>query len=266
MRVPDIWRLELTYQKTILISGAASGIGRQTALLFASRGWQVAAADVNAAALNSLVAELGGSVIPILGDVRTREGAQAIVQAATAQSGGKLDCLFNCAGLLEMGPHVEIPADRVDRLIDVNIKGVTYCIDAAFTALAATPGAHIVNMSSTSAEYGTPDHAMYSASKFFVRGLTESLNIEFERHDIQVSAILVAYVQTPMVNDAQTKAAAVEKLGVKVKPQDVAETVWKAAHGNKVLWRNGFDATALNITVRLLGSSVRGIYKKLCGY
>lgn len=143
---------------------------------------------------------------------------------------------------------------------------MTYCIDAAFAALAATPGAHIVNMSSTSAEYATPDHAMYSVSKFFVRGLTEALNIEFERHDIQVSAILVDYVQTPMVTDAQTKAAAVEKLGVKVKPQDVAETVWKVTHGNKVLWRIGFDATALNITVRMLGSSVRGIYKKLCGY
>lgn len=253
-------------KKTILVTGAASGIGRQTTHLFASRGWQVAAADVNAAALNSLATELGDSVIPIVGDVRTREGAQAIVQAATEKSGGKLDCLFNCAGLLEMGPHVEIPVDRIDRLIDVNIKGVTYCIDAAFAALAATPGAHIINMSSTSAEYGTPDHAMYSASKFFVRGLTEALNIEFERHDIQVSAILVAYVQTPMVNDAQTKAASVEKLGVKVKPQDVAETVWKAAHGNKVLWRIGLDATALNITVRMLGSSVRGIYKKLCGY
>lgn len=253
-------------QKTILVTGAASGIGRMTSLLFASRGWQVAAADVNAVALNRLAAELGDKVIPIVGDISTRDGAQAIVNAATAGTGGKLDCLFNCAGLLEMGPHVNISHERADRLIDVNVKGVVNCIDAAFSALAATPGSHIVSMSSTSAEYGTPDHAIYSASKFFVRGLTEALNIEFEPHGIQVSAILVAYVQTPMVLDASVKAASVERLGVKVKPEDVAKIVWKAAHANRVLWRVGVDARVLNIAVRLLGSWSRSGTKMLMGY
>lgn len=252
--------------KTILITGAGSGIGRQTAELFASRGWRVAAADVNATALAQLAKDLGDQALPIVGDVRTRAGAESIVEAATAASGGSLDCLFNCAGLLEMGPHRQIASERIDRLLDVNIKGVVYCIDAAYDALARTPGAHIVSMSSTSAEYGTPDHAMYSASKFFVRGMTEALNIEFEPAGIQVSAILVAYVQTPMVNAAEVKAKTVEKLGVKVTPQAVAETVWAAAHGNKVLWRVGLDATALNIVTRLLGSQARPIYKRLMGY
>lgn len=252
--------------KTILITGAASGIGRQTALLFASRGWRVAAADVNATALALLSQVLGPQVTVIAGDVRTREGAAAIVQATMAASGGTLDCLFNCAGLLEMGPHHQIAPGRIDRLLDVNVKGVVYCIDAAYAALARTPGAHIVSMSSTSAEYGTPDHAMYSASKFFVRGLTEALNIEFEPAGIQVSAIIVAYVQTPMVNAAAVKARTVDKLGVKVTPQAVAETVWKATHGNKVLWRVGLDAMVLNIVTRLLGSRSRAIYKHLMGY
>lgn len=252
--------------KTILITGAASGIGRHTALLFASRGWRVAAADVNADALAKLALELGPNVAPIVGDVRTRAGATAIVQAATAVSGGTLDCLFNCAGLLEMGPHHKVAPERIDRLLDVNIKGVVYCIDAAYDALARTPGAHIVSMSSTSAEYGTPDHTMYSASKFFVRGMTEALNIEFEPAGIQVSAIIVAYVQTPMVNAAAVKARTVDKLGVKVTPQAVAETVWKATHGNKVLWRVGLDAIVLNIVTRLLGSRSRAIYKRLMGY
>lgn len=253
-------------KKTILITGAASGIGRKTAQLFVERGWNVSAVDVNRGALEELAAELGTSITPIVGDVRTRKGAQAIVDATTATTGGTLDCLFNCAGLLEMGPHIDIDPERIDRLIDVNAKGVVHCIDAAYPALARTPGAHIVNMSSSSAEYGAPDHAVYSASKFFVRGLTEALNIEFEGAGIQVSAILVAYVQTPMVNAATTKATAVEKLGVKVKPEAVAETVWKATHGNQVLWRVGSDAKALNLVVRLLGSRVRGLYKHLNGY
>jgi NAD(P)-dependent dehydrogenase (short-subunit alcohol dehydrogenase family) len=256
----------MSTQKTILITGAASGIGRKTAELFAARGWQVAAVDVNRAALDQLAAEIGASIIPISGDVRSRDGAQAIVDATLSATGGTLDCLFNCAGLLQMGPHIGIAHERIDLMLDVNINGVLNCIDAAYPALAGTPGAHIVNMSSASAEYGTPDHAVYSASKFFVRGLTQALNIEFEAAGIQVSAILVAYVQTPMVSDAKTKAATIEKLGVKVLPEAVAETVWKAAHGNKVLWRVGTDAMLLNLLVRLPGSWVRGIYKRLNGY
>lgn len=256
----------MTREKTILITGAASGIGRKTAQLFVARGWNVAAVDVNSDALDQLAVVLGSRITPIVSDVRSREGAQAMVDAAIATTGGTLDCLFNCAGLLEMGPHIGIDPDRIDRMLAVNINGVVNCIDAAYPALASTPGAHIVNMSSTSAEYGTPDHAVYSASKFFVRGLTEALNIEFESADIQVSAILVAYVQTPMVNAAQTKAASVDKLGVKVTPEAVAEMVWQATHGNKVMWRVGTDATLLNLAVRVLGGRVRGLYKRLNGY
>lgn len=256
----------MTTKKTILITGAASGIGRKTTEVFVARGWQVAAVDVNRPALDQLAAELGASIIPISGDVRTREGAQAIVDATLSATGGTLDCLFNCAGLLQMGPHIEIAPERIDLMMAVNINGVVNCIDAAYPALARTPDAHIVNMSSTSAEYGAPDHAVYSASKFFVRGLTEALNVEFEAADIQVSAILVAYVQTPMVSDAKIKAAAIGKLGARVTPEAVAETVWKATHGNKVLWRVGTDAVLLNLLVRLLGGWVRGFYKRLSGY
>jgi NAD(P)-dependent dehydrogenase (short-subunit alcohol dehydrogenase family) len=252
--------------QTILITGAASGIGKATAEVFIRRGWQVAAVDVNAPALQQLASELGASLWPIEGDVRSRAGAQALVEQVTQRTGGRLDCLFNCAGTLEMQPHIDIAPEKVDRMIDVNVRGVVYCIDAAFAALKATPGAHIVNMSSTASEYGTPDHAIYSASKFFVRGLTEALNIEFERHGIQVSAILVSYVRTPMVLQASVKAKSVESVGVKVDARTVAEKVWQAAHGKRVLWRVGVDARALNIAVRLLGSGVRGIYKKLSGY
>ena len=227
----------MTNQKTILITGAGSGIGLQTVRLFVRNRWKVIAVDINEAAIDKLATELGDLIVPVKGD-----------------------------GLLQMGTHPSIDTYLIDRMIDVNIKGVLYCIDAALPMLKNTPGAHIVNMSSTSAEYGTPDHAVYSASKFFVRGLTEALNIEFEPLGIQVSAIVAPYVNTPMVNDAIFKARTVQKLGVKIEPEQVAKTVWDAVHGNKVIWRVGLDATILNILMRLLGSSARGIVKKLTGY
>lgn len=254
-------------RKAILITGAGSGIGRETAALFASKGWLVGAADVNEQSVRGLAAECpANSIVPIHADVSTRAGARAMVDAFLAQTGGRLDTLFNCAGTLRMGPHENIGAAGVDLMLSVNVNGVVYCIDAAFEALKATPGAHIISMSSTSAEYGAPDLAVYSASKFFVRGLTEALNIEFARHDINVSAILVAYVQTPMVLKAEVKAKSIDVLGVKITPKQVAATVWKAAHGRRVLWRVGMDATALNIVVRILGSHSRGLYKLLAGY
>jgi short-subunit dehydrogenase len=120
-------------------------------------------------------------------------------------------------------------------------------------------------MASTSAEYGSPEHAVYSATKFFVRGFTEALNIEYRAHDIQVSAIYVAYVQTGMVFDASVKPASIERLGVKITPQRVAATVWKAVHGNRVHWRIGLDARMTNFAVRLLGAGVAPVYRRIMG-
>jgi NAD(P)-dependent dehydrogenase (short-subunit alcohol dehydrogenase family) len=257
---------EGTALPSILITGAASGIGRATALLFAERGWRVLACDRNAAALQELARKAGAAVVPITGDVSTRAGATALVQAAIQAAGGRLNCLFNCAGLLAMGPHPTIAPARIDELLAVNVHGVLNCIDAAMPALQATTGAHIVNMSSTSAEYGSPDLAVYSASKFFVRGLTEALNIEFEPKGIQVSDVVVAYVRTPMVEQAEVKARSVELLGVKATPEQVARTVWRATHGNRTHWRVGKEAIALAFLARLLGPFARLLVRRATGY
>jgi NAD(P)-dependent dehydrogenase (short-subunit alcohol dehydrogenase family) len=252
--------------RSILVTGAASGIGRATTLLFAERGWRVLACDRHPQALQEVANAGGAAVHAIVGDLGTREGARAMVQAAVDAAGGRLDCLFNCAGLLAMGPHASIDPRRIDELIDVNAKGVVHCIDAALPALRATPGAHIVTMCSTSAEYGTPDLAVYSATKFFVRGLTEALNIEFEPLGIQVSAVLVSFVKTPMVTAADVKARSIDIIGVKADAQSVARTVWRAAHGNRTLWRVGKEAVAMGWAVRLLGGGARFLMRRVSGY
>ena len=91
-------------------------------------------------------------------------------------------------------------------------------------------------MSSASAVYGAPELAVYSSSKFAVRGLTEALNIEFEKYGIWVCDIMAPYVSTPMITNAENKATSVEKLGVGVTPEQVAETVLKATKKKKVHW------------------------------
>jgi len=250
--------------QSIFITGAAAGIGAETARLFVHHGWFVGASDVSAEGLQTLQQELGEDKVSLyVADVRDSAAIRSAVRSFTGLTGGRLDAAFANAGVLFMGPDESITLEQKNLLVDVNVRGVINTVDAAFPFLKATPGAHLVAMSSTSAEYGSPHHAVYSATKFFVRGYTEALNIEYRTHDIQVSAIYVAYVQTGMVFNAKVKPASIETLGVKVKPQQVAEHVWRAVHGSRSHWRVGFDARLINLTTRVFGSALAPVYRKL---
>ena len=254
----------MIHPKSIFITGAAAGIGAETARLFARNGWRVGASDLNHSALVALQDELGTDRASVhVADVRDRDAIAAALGEFTASTGGRLDALFANAGVLFMGPDETIAPAQKDLLVDVNVKGVIHTVDAGFPFLARTPGARLVAMASTSAEYGSPQHAVYSATKFFVRGLTEALNIEYREHGIQVAAVYVAYVQTGMVFDAAVKPATIDRLGVKITPQRVAATVWKAVHGRRVHWRVGLDARLINYAVRLLGSGVAPVFARL---
>jgi len=249
---------------SIFITGAAAGIGAETARLFARNGWLVGASDVSLERLQALQQELGADRVSLhVADVRDRAALRIAVDGFTRLTGGRLDAAFANAGVLFMGPDESLTEVQRNLLVDVNVKGVLNTVDAVFPYLKATPGAHLVAMASTSAEYGSPHHAVYGATKFFVRGYTEALNIEYRAYDIQVSAIYVAYVQTGMVFDANVKPATIDTLGVKVTPQQVAEHVWKAVHGHRIRWYVGFDARAINLAVRLLGTWVAPVYRRL---
>jgi NADP-dependent 3-hydroxy acid dehydrogenase YdfG len=254
----------MTAPRSIFIPGVGAGIGEATARLFAGRGWRVGAADVDAARLAALQQALGTErIATYVVDVRDFAAIESALRDFTAGADGRLDAVFANAGVLFMGPHEEIGRAQKDLLVDVNVRGVLHTIDAAFPHLKRTPGAHAVAMCSTSAEYGVPEHAVYSATKFFVRGLTEALNIEYRVHGIQVSAIYVAYVQTDMVFGARVKPASIARLGVKIPPVRVAQAVWRAVHGNRVHWRVGLDARLINWSVRLFGAGIAPIYARI---
>jgi NADP-dependent 3-hydroxy acid dehydrogenase YdfG len=253
-----------TMHKAIFITGAATGIGAETARLFARNGWLVGASDLNLAGLEALQRELGADRVSIhAADVRDHAAVVGAIRAFADTTGGRLDVLFANAGIAFFGPDEQIPIERKTLIVGVNANGVVNTIDAAFPYLKATPGAHVVAMSSASAEYGVPHHAVYSATKFFVRGYTEALNIEYRAHDIQVSAIYVAYVRTGMVLDAEVKPASIDTLGVNVTPQAVAQRVWKAVHGNRSHWYVGLEARALHLATRLLGCGMMPVVRKV---
>ncbi len=222
-------------KKTILITGAASGIGLATAKLFVQKGWFVGMMDVQENLLSDLSEKFGPeNCCYHIMDVTDMESVSRAVQFFSEKTGHRMDALFNCAGILRMGPHHLMDIEMQHQTIDVNFKGILNCVKASFEMLRQTENAHIINMSSASSIYGTLELAVYSATKFAVRGLTEALNIEYEPFDITVCDVAASYVRTPMILNAERQAISIDRLGVSIEPEDVAQSIWESAHGKKV--------------------------------
>lgn len=229
--------------KTIFITGAGSGIGREVAKRFADKGWFVGLYDINEQSVKAL-AEGFGEERCCYGrmDVTKREEVERSLEAFAEVTGGRLDVLYNCAGILRIGHFERVSIQAHIAHINVNLAGLVRVTYAAFPLLAGTSGARVINMSSASADYGTPDFASYSASKFGVRGLTEALNLEWRRHGIHVCDIMPPFVRTPLLKDAPEDLTSIQRLGVRLTPQNVARTVHRAAVGRrKVHWPVGWQ-------------------------
>lgn len=218
--------------KTIFVTGAASGIGKETALLFGKRGYRVGCYDVDvegAAKVASQIASASHGRV----DVTSEESWKTAVNDFVSSSGERLDVLFNCAGILRMGKFEDVTPAECRKQLDVNVMGVVIGIQTCLPLLERSRGA-IVNMSSASAIYGQPELAVYSASKFAVRALTEALDIELRAKGVRISDVMPGYVDTPMVSSQTHRATSLDKMGVKLRPEGIAEIVWKAAHGTKL--------------------------------
>jgi NADP-dependent 3-hydroxy acid dehydrogenase YdfG len=234
-------------QPAVFISGAAAGIGRATARLFAAHGWMVGIGDIDEAALAGLQAELGERAMAVPLDVTRIGDWQAALQAFHLRT-GRLDVLVNNAGILISGPFESSALARHEALVDVNIKGVINGCHAGRQYLANTRRARVINMSSSAAVYGQASLATYSATKFAVRGLTEALNIEWQDQGIRVMDVMPLFVQTGMVKDMDAKS--VRRLGVRLTPEDVAAVIYRTAtyRGSmgKVHWPVGLGAKLLH--------------------
>ncbi|MFI8481058.1 SDR family oxidoreductase [Pseudomonas sp. NPDC078700] len=217
----------------ILITGAASGIGAATARLFHSRGWQVGLLDINSEALARLSAELGGCWYQQL-DVTDIDQVRPALAAFCALHNGQLRLLFNCAGILRFGYFEEIEQAEHLRIMQINVMGVCNMTHAAFSYLKATHNAQVINMGSASGLYGVPEMATYSASKFAIRGFTEALDLEWERHGIRVADLMPPFVNTPMVSSQQHAPATLSRLGVNLEAAEIANAVWQQVDSHAV--------------------------------
>jgi NAD(P)-dependent dehydrogenase (short-subunit alcohol dehydrogenase family) len=224
-------------RKSIFITGAASGIGRETARLFAKQGWFVGAYDVQDAALAALESELGvdNGLFQKL-DVTDRNAYGAAVAAFAEATGGTMDILFNNAGIGRGGPYEDMPWEDVLAVVNVNLIAVLSGINLALPLLKATPGSLCFSTSSSSATFGMAGIAVYSATKHAVKGFTEALSVEMKAHGVRVADTLPGLIDTPILPDDAKIRAPKDGMWRLTPPAAVAEAVWAAYTTDKIHW------------------------------
>jgi NAD(P)-dependent dehydrogenase (short-subunit alcohol dehydrogenase family) len=252
-------------RKAIFITGGGSGIGRAVAQRFAREGGLVGLADVNEAGLAETAALLpdGASWTTRL-DVRDRAEWEKTLAAFATVSGGRLDVLFNNAGVAHGGPLAENAQGEIDQLIDVNFRGVAYGAQAGYSYLKATPGSCLLNTASAAALYGTAGFAIYSATKFAVRGLTEALDIEWHGDGIRVRDLMPGFIDTPLLHGPAGQGSNVSKrdrvaeAGFEFIPMDeVTDAAWSAVQSSKLHHPVGKLARQLSFAARWMPGRIR---------
>lgn len=188
--------------KVVVITGASSGLGEATARHLSEQGATVVLGARRAARIQSLAEELtagGGKALALTTDVTQRDQVARLVDAAV-QNYGRVDVVINNAGLMPLAPLERLKVDEWDRMIDVNIKGVLYGIAAALPHMQKQKSGHIINVSSVAGHRVMLGGAVYSATKYAVRALSEGLRQEVKPYNIRTTVISPGAVATELLN------------------------------------------------------------------
>jgi len=188
-------------ERVAIVTGAGSGVGRAAALALATDGWSVVLAGRRREPLEATAAAAGtANTLVVPTDVSRADSVNALFDAAVTAF-GRVDCVFNNAGLNAPGvPLEDLPLDRWQAVVDVNLTGVFLCMQAAFRVMKnQTPrGGRIINNGSISAHAPRPDSAPYTATKHAVLGLTKAASLDGRKYDIAVCQIDIGNAATEM--------------------------------------------------------------------
>lgn len=220
--------------KVAIITGGTSGIGRETAVLFAEAGAKVVVAgrrEAEGTETVDLIHKAGGDGLFVKTDVSKAADVQALVQK-TVDKFGRLDTAFNNAGIEgNWMPMIDISEEEWDRVLEINLKGVFLCLKYEIPQMLKNGGGTIVNMASVAGLMGTPAAAPYGASKHGVISLTRTAALEHAKQKIRVNAVCPAVIESPMENrlfgepEAHKFAVGMHPIGRIGTPREVAEAV-----------------------------------------
>ena len=203
-------------QQVVVITGASSGVGRETALQLAQQGATVVAAARNREALDSLAAEvgrLGGTATTVPTDVSDWAQVQALARRAVDEH-GRIDTWVNCAAVALYGAVWDLAVSEIDRVLDVILRGQIYGMKAALSVMQPAGTGTIINVASALGVRAVPLQSAYCAAKAGIRGFAQSLRMELahEQVPVRVCTVLPSSINTPLFDHARSR------MGVKPKP------------------------------------------------
>ena len=227
----------LTEGKVALVTGAGSGIGRATALVFAREGAKVVVSDIVVAGGQETVQQIeaaGGEAIFVKADVSQAADVETLI-TQTVETYGRLDCAFNNAGI-EGGMKLTIDCtkEEFDRTIAVNLTGVWLCMKYEIQQMLSQGSGAIVNTASAAGLVGFPSLPDYVASKHGVVGLTKTAALEYAKSGIRVNAVCPGVIQTPMVERGAQLSPGFDELALSMEP--VGRFGQPAEVGEAVVW------------------------------
>ena len=250
----------MSERKTAFISGAASGIGLAAAKRFASEGWFVGIADIDEPGMKAALATLGnGAGATYKLDVR-EEAQWRGTLADFVKETGRLDVLVNNAGIATYDWFDGQSLDDHVRQIDINVKGVVLGAYEALPYLKTTKG-RLINIASQASLGAAPRLAVYSGTKYFVRGLSEALDIEFLRCGVRVGCICPGLIDTPLLDKAGDSQGHSFREAVQqqplIDPARVADAIWEAVHGEYLHYAIGETAEQQAAPIREAAKAAR---------
>lgn len=266
--------------KQVLVTGAASGIGRATALAFAGAGAGLVLTDISGEALEATRQQVLVLGVPCLAFRVNMADAQAVTNFAAEimQAVGVPDVLVNNAGVAYLGSFLDTPLSAWQRVLDVNLMGVVHCCRHFLPAMRAASGArYVLNVASVAAIAPAPNMGAYAASKFAVQGLTEALQLELAGSNVTVTAVLPGIINTdiikspraPAIGDAQLERLQAYYRRTGCAPEVVAQAMLAAVRGKRQLVLTGPMAVPLYHLKRISRSLLRNLtlrFARASGY